>query len=226
MAFDETTIEDTESEVVDDDTQTSEDGTPDVSKRLETVEQNLAFNTLMADPDIMEVIKLKQAGKVVQVGESAEEEEVEPEEEVDENDPLAETLKKFGKMMDKKLSPLSDRLTNIEGIADQVQKKDVNDQISVVRDKHKDFDSYKEPMIKLAQENPSLGVNELYILARLRSGKLDISDPSTFSEKPTATPRMRMGMKKVAGPSGSRRGKRAFDSVMLAALEKLPIKME
>ena len=76
----------------------------------------------------------------------------------------------------------------------------------------------------LAQDNTGLNVEELYILARTRAGKLDLSDPSTFSEKPTDTPRLRPGMKKVAtaGP----RGKRGFDTIMRAALERLPIKME
>ena len=65
MPFDETTIEDTESEVVDDDTQTSEDGTPDVSSRLQAVEQNQKFQVRMADHELQEVIKIKREVKVV-----------------------------------------------------------------------------------------------------------------------------------------------------------------
>ena len=227
MPFDETTIEDTESEVVDDDTQTSEDGTPDVSSRLQAVEQNQNFQVLMADPEIQEVIKLKREGKVVKVAEHVEEKEEEVVEEiVAEDDPLRETLKRFEKAIDNKLGPIVDRLSNIEGIADVVQKKDVNDQIKAVRDKHEDFDSYKEAMLTLAQDNPGLNVEELYILSRKRAGKLDLSDPSTFSEKPTTTPRTRPGMKKVAALDSRQRGRRGFEKFLRAALESQPIKME
>ena len=225
MAFDDATIEDTESEVVDDDTQTNEEGVEDVSNRLKSLEENKAFTVLMGDPEIQEVIKLKRAGKTVTVAEHVEEkEEEEVEEKVDEDDPLRETLSRIGKMIDKKLSPFSDRLSNIEDIADTVQKKDVNDQIKAVRDKHEDFDTYKEKMLTLAQDNTGLNVEELYILARTRAGKLDLSDASTFSEKPTDTPRLRPGMKKVA--TAGVHGRRAFDVHLRAALERLPIKME
>ena len=144
---------------------------------------------------MQKVITVTRAGKAVTVAEEVEEkEEEEVEEKVCEDDPLRETLSRIGKMIDKKLSPFTERLTSIEDIADTVQKKDVNDQIKAVRDKHEDFDTYKEKMLTLAQDNTGLNVEELYILARTRAGKLDLSDPSTFSEKPTDTPRLRPGM--------------------------------
>ena len=227
MPFDDTTIENVESDVVDEDTQTGDDGVEDVSDRLKAVEQNTALNALLGDPEVQEVIKLKREGKVVKVAEHVdEEEEEEVAEEVDKDDPLRETLKRFEKAIDKKLSPFIDRLSSIEDIADTVQKKDVNDQIKAVRDKHEDFDGYKEPMLALSSDHPGLNIEELYILARTRAGKLDLSDPSTFSEKPTTTPRLRPGIKKVATPDSRQRGRRGFDSAVREALKKLPIKME
>ncbi len=218
--FDETVVEDTSDEVVDDDTQTDDNG--EIAGRIDKIEQNQALNALIADPDIQKIITLKKAGKTVSV---AEYEEVVEEEELDPNDTTPEVTKRLSEMIDKRMSSFMGRLEAIEDVASKVQKKGVDTEINDVRKDFPDFDKYKDTMIALSQESPGLSVKELYTVARSRAGKLDLSPPDTFSEKPTTPPRHRIGSK-IASPGAGKRGRQAFNNLVTEALKGIDITME
>ena len=229
--FDEETIDDdVETEDVDDDTQKGDEGdeSGDVADRLKAVEQNQALNALMADPEVQEVIRLKRAGKPVAVSEKADKEEETADEEdaIDDDDPAKEVLHRFAKIIDKKLSPISERLSSIEGLADDVRRQGVDSQVKTLREAHEDFDKYRDQMMVLAKDNTGLDVEELYMLARKRAGKLDLTTASTFSEKPTTQTVHRKGIKRVAKASGRQRGRQGFQKILAKALDVLELDME
>ena len=207
------TSEETESETTE--TDASDNGVDD---RIKQLEDNRVLDQMMNDPDVQKVLDLKRSGKSVEVGEPVVEEE-KSEFDVDPDDPAAELLKKIGGMMDNKLGKLKDRLHIIEGIAQRAQSNEVNNEIDRLKTKHRDFDTYKDSMVKLSNENAGLNVEELYTMAKMRAGKLDIVQPSTFSEKGTTQPRR---MLKKAG-STTPRGRQGFNKIVRAALDGLDL---
>ena len=209
----EETDEETESETTE--TDASDNGTDD---RIKQLEDNRVLDQMMADPDVQKVLDLKRSGKNVQVAEPVVEEE-KSEFDVDPDDPAAELLKKIGGMMDNKLGKIANRLELIEGIAQRAQHSEVNNEINKVKEKHRDFDTYKDSMVKLSNENAGLNVEELYTMAKMRAGKLDIVQPSTFSEKGTTQPRRMM---KKAGAQ-TPRGRQGFNKIVRAALDGLDL---
>ncbi len=226
--FDEETIDDdVQDETVDDDTQ-KDDAGDEVSDRLKAVEQNQALNALMADPEVQEVIKLKRAGKPVAVSEIVEgkDETVNEEDGLDDDDPAKEVLQRFAKIIDKKLNPISERLASIEGLADDVRRQGVDSQVKTLREKHEDFDKYRDQMMVLAKDNTGLDVEELYMLARKRAGKLDLTNASTFSEKPTTQILPRRSIRGVAKSPGRQRGRQGFQKILAKALDGLELEME
>ena len=202
------------------DTETTETDEPDngVDDRIKKLEDNRVLDQMMADPDVQRVLDLKRSGKAVKIDEQTEPEE-KSEFDVDPDDPAAELLKKIGGMMDNKLGKIADRLQLVEGIAQRAQNNEVNSEIDRAKTKHRDFDTYKDSMVKMSNENPGLNVEELYTMAKMRAGKLDIVQPSTFSEKGTTQPRR---MLKKAG-SQTPRGRQGFNKIVQAALEGLDL---
>jgi hypothetical protein len=217
--YDETQIDDETAEGESE--ESTESGTEDsVSDRIKQLEENQALTQVLADPDVQKVLSMKKDGKRIDVKELAKAEETaDPDLEIKDDDPAAELLRKISGIMDKKLNPIAGRVDAIERVAQQVQSKEVNGQIAKVKEKHPDMDKYKEKMILLSQENPGLNVEELYIMARMRAGKLELDEPSTFSEKPTTQPRRPMGLKDRPTP----RGRQGFNQVVQEALSKLDL---
>ncbi len=214
--YDETEIEETDAT----DDETSEETTDsetndDVSDRIKKIEEDQTLMKVLADPDVQRVLEMKKTGKQIDVKERAEEKD--PEFDVPDDDPASELLKKISGLMDRKLNPLKDRVEVVEKVAQHVQTNEVNGQIDKVKSKHGDFEQYKEKMILLSQENPGLNVEELYLMAKMRAGKLNLAEPSTFSEKPTTQPRGAMKR------SGAVRGRHAFNEIVQKALGKLDL---
>lgn len=218
--FDEDVIDEEVEETEDDETtEPSNDDEGDVSARLTALEAKNTLNGLLADPEIAKVVELKRAGKKINIAE-VDSDEGSDEEEEEENlgeGAGAELIKRLIGVVDKKLSPIADRLKAIEGFANDSQRKEINAQVASVREKHKDFDKFKDQMLKLSADNPGLSVEELYYVAKARSGKLEVKEEETFSEQPTHQPR-RPKVKKTA-----RRGRAGFHNAVQEALKELDL---
>jgi hypothetical protein len=203
--------------------------------RIERLEQNQAVMSILSDPDVRRVIEAKRAGKPLVLSETVIEPTPEPEEEDDlgigklpEDDPLKSTLQRISEVIDKKLASknatiekLLERLDAVEGVAGSYQKKEVVAQVNQVREKHRDFDQYQTSILSLSQKNPSLGVEELYVLAKLKAGKLNLNEGSTQSERPTSQPR-RESTRKPGQPARPP-GKKGFDEMLKEALGGLDV---
>lgn len=205
----------------------------EVSERLKALEQNQALLKLMSDPDIQAVIRAKQSGKPVEVKErtqeetqnqTTKEEEVSLTEGLEENDPMRSTLSKIEKLLDSKVrgftAQLDQRLQGVEHLATEVQKKEVIQQVNTARQKYKDFDEYREKMLELSKTNPGLGVDELYVLSKHRSGKLRMAEQATHSERPTSQPRRGTGTP-ANRPNVRPPGRKGFSQILGEALGSL-----
>lgn len=67
------------------------------------------------------------------------------------------------KQIETALAPLMDQVT---GLQTRVVSTDVNRDIERLRGEHKDFNDWKDEMVGLAKQHPTLGISQLYNLAR------------------------------------------------------------
>lgn len=199
--------------------------TPERIKELEANEQ--LATRLLSDPDIATLVNAKQTGKAftlalretpVQNGET-EEAETETEETEESDDQVTKLTNVVKRLIKESQAPLAADLDVLKTMAKTLQNKEVSDQIKSVKDKFSDFPDYQEKMAKMSREHPGLNVQQLYVLAKSESGKLNLEVPSTDSEKPTAGPRQRSNQKKQ--PS---HGRAQLANSLAEALEKLDLK--
>lgn len=209
-------------------------GTENRIKALEDAQQNNQardmLNRMIADPEVAAVLRAKQAGKAVKVVEDAGEEEVEaevdPTDEVvkgmAEDDPQRQLITTVSKLVDAKseaktaklmaeIEELKSQLGSVQDVANQVKRKEVTEAVTSAKSKFKDFDEFKGKMLELSKDNPNLSVEDLYFVAKARSGKLRQVEAVTETEKPTSQPR-RVG-KPGSTPKRSR-GRAGFHEML------------
>lgn len=204
----------------DEDVETSDDD-DDVSKRLEKVENDQAVLQLLSDPDVARVVQMKREGKQVRVDAGDTEGDEDDSEEFDDT-PTGQLMKQISNLVDKKLSPLTEELDGLKGVATEVQKREINKEIKAVNDEFGDLEKYKEKMLHLSREIPGLSVREYYLISKARSGKLGIMKEQTFTEKPTSQPRKRVGRNKGAAQTVKSR-RTSFNDALSNALDGLDL---
>lgn len=185
---------------------THSNGTQD---KLKLAQLQAVTAQILADPNVQAVIKARREGKSVKVSyeeetstDNAEQPEEDLVEGLDEKDPSREVLKRVNKLLtrkvDKLVEELDERLKGVESVSQEVTRRDVRDQVEAAKKRFKDLDQYRDKMVELSEKHEGLGVEELYLLAKHKSGKLRLAEQATFSEKPSAMP--------VRGNPGQRRG--------------------
>lgn len=203
-----------------------------VADRIARLEQQQALNHVLSDPDVRAVIDAKRQGKKIKVAEDAGEAPAEtPEPSVADDlpadDPMRETLSRIDKMLKTRIGaavePLSKRLEGVESLASEVQKKDVSSQVAAAKAKYKDLDQFKTEMVELSRDNPTLGVEDLYILAKHRSGKLRQAETATFTEKPTQHTTKPAPKNKQTTSTPRPQGRKGFSQILSGALNELDL---
>lgn len=199
----------------------------ELADRINKLEVGQDMMALLADAEVQDVIRAKQAGRTVRVvvdeaepAPNVAEEVTDLTKDLDEDDPNRDLLDGLSKLLDTKLEVIDQRLAAVEGVAKTSARKEVSDQVSVARKKFKDFNEYKADILELSKELEGLDVNELYIIAKNRKGNLKIDEPTTDVERPTtiSAAHRRTGAKK---PSEPRRGRSGFQSILTEKLEAL-----
>ncbi len=208
------------------------------SNRIAAIERNQQVLSLLADPAINQVIQARRAGKPVRVIEDTAETpepEVDPVDELtsglEADDPSRETLGKIGKVMGAKLSSrdaeiaeLKAQVQQLSGVAQEVQRRDVSDQVAKAQSKFKDFAQYKDTMVELSTKHPGLGVEELYLVAKNKAGKLKLVEQATFSEKPTQhPPRSTSSARRGTPTPPPAQGRKGFNDILTRALKDIDL---
>lgn len=226
--------------VIDDDeggeiTHENGNGVPD---RLKAVEQaQTILTTLLSDPDIAKVVQLKKLNKPVRFQEEVEEEAEEAEEptgpsikDLAEGDPAVEkTLERIDKLimgrvgkLEAVLEKLGGRIEGVEKFSGGIQQKEVAQQVDNVSKKYKDFGDFQGKLVELSKNNPGLNVEELYLIAKTRAGKLKLDEPSTFSEKPQGVTRNPTQRRDPKAPRMGR-GRNGFTDFLRQKLEGIDL---
>ena len=226
--------EQTEDEVSDEYTEESEGETSRETATSEAAGGRL-LASMVADPEIQAILAARRENREVKVvdAQATDNGEVEAEEarvsELDkELENLDEDTRQIVRVLDKhltsRLAPVTEELGILKKIAEGYERKAVTDKITEVADKHPDFHKYRSKMAEISRaEGAGLAVEELYLLAKFRSGDVDLSPASTDSERPTPTPRRGPGAKdRSAGKlDGAGSSRKEFQITLADALDKL-----
>jgi hypothetical protein len=209
-------------EVNDTDFEYENDDLPNEEPKLD---QNEFLKSLLADPDILEVLKRRQGGEGGRIiNEEKARKEVESEDEVDPYDGIEDqTARKMIDLVSAKIksmvAPMAEELEALKGIANGYQKQSVDGEILQVKNKYEDFDTYRKPMAELVQNTPGLSIEEYYLISKHRLGELKLPKTSTQSERPTQTGRREPSKKKQE----SRRGRKGWQDMMAEALDSVDL---
>ena len=182
------------------------------------------FSVIVANPEVRTILDAIDKGEAVRVivgDEEVSEKAYDPEtvEELDNKgliDAAARrTVELLGGVLDKRLLPMQTDLSTLKDDKAEDEKKNAKKEVDQVLKKYPDFSTLAEEVIGLKKSNPSLSIEELYVLARTRKGK-GFPDPrSTESEKLTTTTPAPTKERKTPLPSG----KKGFDQMLEEATE-------
>ncbi len=205
--------------------ETPDNGTPDPTA-AQTEAQRMLVG-IVSDPEVAQILAARRDGRAVKIVDVTETPEPDPipdkleipEDALDDLDPgIKSVVESISKHIDARLTPLSAQVAKLQGLADQMQTKVVEDQIGTISGKHKDFEKYRTEMARLSRaEGSGLAVEQLYVLAKLKDGELNLTEPSPHSEKPTPTPRRRGVGPKREGPQV---GRKAWNATLADALDR------
>lgn len=181
---------------------------------------------LAGDPDYRAVMDMKNRGvkfKLVPEGEPGHEptnEKVEWDNLT--NAQMAEKLptvmtRQMKEVIEAAVAPLHAKIQQLENVSQNIAAEKVQSQIAEVSKKYKDFDELRPMMIQLNQQKPGNDLEDLYWMARRRSGKPMTDVQPTSVERPTtSTARPSPTQRKQALPPG----KRGFSMLLDEALNK------
>jgi len=192
----------TEEKVVEDPTTeanvpVSEDIKELLTSMNEKVDSQNALAKIMANPAVRQVIEAQERGEEIEIRTKAEEQVSEVPNPLDMPDfeemSNAEIVKYMMKVLptmassqvDPKIENLSGQLKQVLDYIQRNERTSVDSEISKVSEKYSDFDRYRPAMHQLSMSNPGLSVEELYLIARARSGDAEVPNPKMLSEKPT-----------------------------------------
>jgi len=204
-----------------------------LAKLEEKVDAGKDLARLMSDPQVREIIEARREGKMVRVVPLEEEEEKQEEDSPEEEDVDLEgmtteevakflskrILKSVEGVIEKRVNPLKEELNYMKTYVQTSEQRNLRKQIEEVRKEFPDFDAYREDMIQLSKENPSLKVRELYVLAKVRRGDPLVTSDKIESEKPTsssARPAQRRQRTKALPP-----GRKGFRELLQEATKEV-----
>ena len=170
-----------------------------LSSAQSTQQTNEAVAKIMADPDVLELLRLKEAGKKVtlqEISENTPEDNFTVSQDIDSmsNRELAEFMqgnmaKSVGSLLESKLSPLMQRLESVDGFINQSTQVTAEQELAKLGQSFPDATGYYKEMGELNKVYPDLSVQQLYILAKNARGDLNLSPPNTQTEHPTVISR-------------------------------------
>lgn len=161
---------------------------------------------LMKDPEVFALMRARQAGKQVRIveGDATNDgaNQGNQQQGVDDFDDAAlegmsrkemmgAVLKSVTKQLDNffktRSQPLEQRLGQLENTANTVVQERTQQAVTTTAAKYPDFWTFKDQMIQLSQRHPSLDAEELYMMAKAKSGKLVPKTSRVSLERPTNT---------------------------------------
>lgn len=170
-------------------------GDPDgeLQRRLQSMEGNqqllTAMNSMLTDPDYIALQNAKQGGRKVKIiplsqdGLTPEGQFGQPEQQtqapkIDEMDDAQKTqyiiqqvVQQLQGTVQQAIQPLQQGLQQVESFRQRAEMDQARISVEQVKAKYPDFLNYKTEMLALSNQHPSLGAEELYVLAKTRAPK-------------------------------------------------------
>lgn len=218
--------------------------TPQVNKEQElearlrraevTASESSTLAQLVADPDIRAVLEARQRNEKIRVirGEEMQKFETPVAKEPEDLDSLSPAklveymLGKMNQIVEEKVTtkmePVSQRVQMVQAKYDEEIRQAAATQVQQARKKYTDFDVLALDITKLAQESPTLSVDELYTVAKIRRGGMPLSQTEVGSERPSSSSSVRTATRKEPLP----RGNRGFSLALGEALSKIKLPAE
>lgn len=179
---------------------------PEIDNRLQQIQNSVQGNELLTKvlsiPGVQDLLKAHQAGQPFRVMTGNDVQPTAPAEpQIDwekmKDDPQAmsqhiiksisaELLPALDRSLTSKIQPLSEKIQSVENSISNQTASQVNKTIEEARKVYTDFDQMRPLMAKLNQEvSGGLNVDELYKLAKIRSGQPLVGQKEVETEKPT-----------------------------------------
>lgn len=170
-----------------------------VVEQLKNAGKAELYSQLAQDPEFSQLLQMKQSGKkfkVVEEGTDSSSNASNPNpspdlEKMSESEKLqymvSQVTKETSKIVDAKLAPLGQTVEQLKVQATQINLQKINDQITQVKKKYSDFETFEPRMTEIAKENRGLSVEQLYFLAKQEKGGFAPTSRLTASERPSST---------------------------------------
>lgn len=130
-----------------------------------------------------------------------------------------EFKRQIKEQMDTLRSEFSPVLDSLVQSTNSQHSKEINSQIKAVRDKYEDFEQLRPKMAEISNTTQGVTAEELYILAKIRSGLPLIPQEKTETERPSSIPTERTNNRRAQATGGEvLRGRRGFDQLLTSAL--------
>ena len=161
---------------------------------------------IIADPDVRDMLIAKERGDEVRVivGDDNDDKGGDKGGDKDFDEMTRKELVEFmvdasskaaANVFEERSRPITESLETLVRDRNSIKESDVRKEMAEVKKKFSDFDKFKTEIADLQEENPTLRVEELYHLARLRKGVDITKKVAPETEKPSST---------SAVPSGKR----------------------
>jgi hypothetical protein len=211
-----------------------------IVQKLDEINGNInnqqLLQTILGVPEVQEVLRARQAGQAVKVlagnqQQQAPQPQPEPDWDSMKDDPkkltdtiiqrlTAELLPKLGQAVDEKINPIAQKMSGYEShMADQTRQSAMTE-VAQLKAKYQDVDAVAPLMKQINGEtNGTLKLEEVYHLAKIRSGTPMVPPQSVATERPTdSAARNSMNQNKQYGT-----GRRGFNAALNDALSNLKI---
>ena len=173
-------------------------------EQAEHAKLNQTLQSLATDPDVVRVVSMKQKGEQVSFGnqlnqnqppvDAAEKLYMQVQSGEVSIDDLSQsqlltymtqsTDKRVEQTLKKVLEPISQKIQSFDQERIQNQVTGMQTQLQQVQAKYRDFDSIRPQMVEVAKQNPSLGIEDIYLLTKGRLGSPIAPNVQMDTERP------------------------------------------
>jgi hypothetical protein len=213
-----------------------------IVQKLDEINGNInnqqLLQTILGVPEVQEVLRARQAGQAVKILTGNQQQQQAPQPEPDweamKEDPKkltdtilqrlsSDVLARVGQAVDEKLNPVLQKMQGFEShLTDQTKQAAINE-VTVLKQKYADVQEHAPVMQQINKETGgTLKLEEVYHLAKIRSGAPMVPPQSVATERPTdSAARASQGTQKQY-PTGRRGMSMALDDALSSMqIEKL-----
>lgn len=214
-----------------------------IEQKVDQLGQNLQagtlLNQLLAVPEVQQILQARQSGQAIRVvpaDQAAQQQQAAPPEEPDweklKEDPKkmtehllghlsADLGKQLQGMVSKSLEPIQQQIQQLSTATSEQQGETAAQKLADAKKKYADFDQFVPKMRELNSQTKGLSIDDLYYLAKARSGSLPVTQKEVGTERPIdAASKQSIHKKKQTFQSGRAGFEQAIGSALDSYLDE------